>query len=71
MPKEIDKKEASAILQGDKKLTSGQEKDLIGEIQRLIEKKKLGVKLVDERAAALSVGDPCTHCTMCPCMVIG
>ena len=56
---------------GEGKATPQQEGDLIREIRRLIDKKQLRAELVDKRAADVLKADPCTHCTMCPCMFIG
>lgn len=57
-------------LQTADKATPQQETDLIREIKRLIDKKQLRVRLVDDRPPGLPE-DPCTHCTSCPCMFIG
>jgi hypothetical protein len=56
---------------GEGKASPDQERDLIREIRRLIEKKQLRAELVDKRTGAELAGDPCTHCTSCPCMFIG
>ena len=53
-----------------KQLTPAElEGDLIRELQRLIKSRGLHAELVDKRTDVAK--DICTHCTICPCMVIG